>query len=284
MAQLEGALLAHKLEGMYGLSFLDYKEEFDGETFIGIRPIDPPKPNGFGILVAKTPRKVEAFFRADSFSRGLLRRMGEASREAKEKFSLLVTQAQAKGLRITAIINSSPLNDLSLLPAEEWQSIEIDCDARLPNSKITVDILNAYAFEVISICMGLILSLLPLEEIDDSPFVQDAGLPEGAQTTVLVNKYERSKVNRTACILHYGAICQACGFNFEDFYGELGREVIEVHHTVPVSEMGGSYRVNPIKDLVPVCGNCHTILHKRSPPYSIEELREIIISQQNPLD
>ncbi len=97
--------------------------------------------------------------------------------------------------------------------------------------------------------------------------------PEGLARSVIVNAYERSSAARTACINHYKPVCQVCRANFEERYGEVGRGYIHVHHLVPISSVGSQYQVNPIKDLVPVCPNCHAMLHRREPPLSIEELR-----------
>ncbi|GAA3562847.1 DUF3427 domain-containing protein [Marinobacter xestospongiae] len=100
-----------------------------------------------------------------------------------------------------------------------------------------------------------------------------ASYKEGQRTQVLVNRYERDRSARDACIQHHGARCQACGLDFGEKYGELGEGFIHVHHTTPVSEVGEGYSVDPVKDLVPVCPNCHAMLHRRNPPYSVEELR-----------
>ena len=91
-----------------------------------------------------------------------------------------------------------------------------------------------------------------------------------------VNKYERSPVNRAACIAHFGTTCNVCGFDFGVHYGDLGQDFIEVHHRVPVSSMGGAYRVDPVRDLVPVCGNCHAMLHRTNPPLSTDDLKTLI--------
>jgi predicted HNH restriction endonuclease len=48
------------------------------------------------------------------------------------------------------------------------------------------------------------------------------------------------------------------------------------HHTVPLADSGESYVVEPIRDLRPVCPNCHAIIHTRVPPFSIEEMRGIL--------
>lgn len=97
---------------------------------------------------------------------------------------------------------------------------------------------------------------------------------EGSTATVEVNRYERSKAARKACLGHYGAQCQVCGLRFEERYGEIGEGFIEVHHVVPLSESEVIHEVDPIEDLKPVCPNCHAMLHQESPPLSIEELRE----------
>jgi len=106
----------------------------------------------------------------------------------------------------------------------------------------------------------------------------EAGLPEGAKIQIVVNKYERSPANRAACISHYGPICQVCSFDFGSFYGQIGQDYIEVHHRVPVSSMGGAYRVDPVTDLVPVCGNCHAMMHRKNPPLSVEELKALLVN------
>jgi 5-methylcytosine-specific restriction protein A len=49
-----------------------------------------------------------------------------------------------------------------------------------------------------------------------------------------------------------------------------------VHHLIPVSKLGEGYRINPKTDLVPLCPTCHGVAHRRTPPWTIEELREMI--------
>ena len=99
---------------------------------------------------------------------------------------------------------------------------------------------------------------------------------EGGKTTVLVNKYERDPALRLACINVYGYICQICGFDFENYYGEIGRNFCHVHHIKPLSEMDGATQIDPRTDLIPVCPNCHAMLHKTKPALSPEQLKKII--------
>lgn len=103
------------------------------------------------------------------------------------------------------------------------------------------------------------------------------GIREGAVRQVTVNAYERSPRARAECIEHYGAKCCVCDFEFERVYGkELGAGFIHVHHIMDLAQIGEEYEVNPIKDLRPVCPNCHSMLHKRKPAIHPDELRKII--------
>ena len=59
---------------------------------------------------------------------------------------------------------------------------------------------------------------------------------------------------------------------FESIYGDIGKHFIHVHHIIPLSSIDETYILDPVKDLRPVCPNCHAMLHKRVPPFSIDEL------------
>lgn len=106
--------------------------------------------------------------------------------------------------------------------------------------------------------------------------INQENLFEGAVRRVSVNAYERNLEARKICINYYGAICKICNFNFETTYGEIGKGFIHVHHLKQISEIGETYRIDPITDLIPVCPNCHAIIHKRNPPYTIEEVRDFL--------
>ena len=101
---------------------------------------------------------------------------------------------------------------------------------------------------------------------------------EGIKKTVAVNKYERSSVARSMCIEQNGCICKICGFDFEKTYGESGKGFVHVHHLVPIHKIGREYRVDYKNDLMPVCPNCHAMLHRRhlGKELTPEELRELI--------
>lgn len=95
---------------------------------------------------------------------------------------------------------------------------------------------------------------------------------EGKKHEASVTRYERDRGNRKACIAHYGYVCQVCGMNFEQVYGELGKDYIEVHHLHPVSQ--GQRKVDPIKDLIPLCSNCHSMIHRQEDVSDWKGLRD----------
>lgn len=104
-------------------------------------------------------------------------------------------------------------------------------------------------------------------------------LVEGAASTVVVNAYERNAVARRRCLEHHGYSCKVCGFNFEQAYGEIGKGFIHVHHIVPLHTIKASYQVDPINDLVPVCPNCHAMIHSTRPPQAMDELRQVLAAR-----
>ena len=100
---------------------------------------------------------------------------------------------------------------------------------------------------------------------------------EGASEYVMLNKYERNPQARATCIAAHGTACKVCGIDFAKAYGPEFAGKIEVHHIIPLSEIGEEYVVDPINDLVPVCPNCHTALHsKKDGVYTVEEIRLLL--------
>lgn len=100
---------------------------------------------------------------------------------------------------------------------------------------------------------------------------------EGKRVMVHSYKYERNPKNRKKAIEYHGTRCYVCGFDFYEAYGELGEGFIEVHHKTPLYEQNGEFEINPKEDLVPVCSNCHRMLHRqRNEPLSIDALKNML--------
>lgn len=99
---------------------------------------------------------------------------------------------------------------------------------------------------------------------------------EGSKVNVTINAYERSPTARAACIEHHGLNCSVCAFNFSQVFGDLGKGFIHVHHVVAIGSIGEEYEVDPVTDLIPVCPNCHAMIHRVEPPLSIDQLKECL--------
>ncbi|MCA9281056.1 MAG: HNH endonuclease [Phycisphaeraceae bacterium] len=123
-------------------------------------------------------------------------------------------------------------------------------------------------------CDDAVTVVLPVRSDDSANFT------EGKVRVVLSNTYERNPIARRECIRIQGWSCAVCEFNFEHAYGDLGEKYIHVHHLIPIASIGQEYQIDPAKDLVPICPNCHAMIHRRDPPLAVEELRRIIRSNK----
>jgi 5-methylcytosine-specific restriction protein A len=99
---------------------------------------------------------------------------------------------------------------------------------------------------------------------------------DGAVQRVLTNRYERDPRARRACLAKHGVSCCVCGFDFEKRYGSLGTGFVHVHHKKPLATLRADYMLDPVRDLCPVCPNCHAMLHAQDPPLSVDELKNLL--------
>jgi hypothetical protein len=97
----------------------------------------------------------------------------------------------------------------------------------------------------------------------------------------LVKERNRYLVRRAKEIWSHkpdGMRCSICSFSFFEVYGEVGEEFIEAHHSMPISALEPDTIVKP-SDLVPVCSNCHRMLHRKRPWLTVSQLKSIVASQ-----
>lgn len=266
-------LFADRLAARFGLSLTSKLSVGGPESGFSLRVGGIDAPNGFCVNITLGWRSAEATFVPDTFASGLMKTLCADEFKRRQEFSSLSAAFSGAGTRCVVRVDEKTA-DLSILPEGKWSRFELVCSRLTDKSDAQRD-----AEEVGGACLALLLSLLPTEdeESEHSPFGQ--GLPEGALTHVAVNRYERSPANRAAAIAVHGAICASCGFDFARFYGALGDGFIEVHHRTPVSLMGKSYVIDPVKDLVPLCSNCHQMVHREDPPVIAEKLREMLMDR-----
>jgi 5-methylcytosine-specific restriction enzyme A len=151
-----------------------------------------------------------------------------------------------------------------------WKSIdfqwitpveEIESNSEWKSVEILLETSASFLFDVLS-------SALRTDNAEEE------GKIEGFTIESKCGRYSRSATNRKACLKHFGYVCAACGFEPAEAYGPDGIGVIHVHHLTPLSKMTKAGPVSPIEDLVPLCANCHNFAHRKSPPYTPEEIRE----------
>lgn len=118
-------------------------------------------------------------------------------------------------------------------------------------------------------------------DLDPAEVRTDVEYAEGAVRRITVNAYERDRAARAACIARHGVRCAVCEMSFQELYGEIGRGFIHVHHRKPLALRRAEYKLRPTIDLVPVCPNCHAMLHTKSPPLGVDELREIMAARKS---
>jgi 5-methylcytosine-specific restriction enzyme A len=276
---MESELFQKALVGIQaatGLTLEADRVTWAGMSADAVRIQGAPDGIAFGVSLSAMPARAVALFVADAFAGPLIRNVGAVVMRDPLSWRRIVEDGKTNhGIRTTILVNGSDVSNLDSIEFEVWESLEIECSARVP--RINGDGLKQL-IEVGSQCLALIM------ECQETGLDQDPGaigLPEGAKSLVEVNRYERSPVNRTMCIRHYGPTCWVCDLDFAQAYGSIGKDFVEVHHRIPVSQIGAGYVVDPLRDLVPLCSNCHSMVHRRNPPYSPQELRALIGGSQD---
>jgi len=100
---------------------------------------------------------------------------------------------------------------------------------------------------------------------------------EGEKYEHTINSYRRDSNARDLCISFHGYKCCICKKKMEELYGKLGKNFVHVHHLKLISASKKKYKINGIKDLRPVCPNCHAIIHRANPPYSIRTVKNHLV-------
>jgi 5-methylcytosine-specific restriction protein A len=248
----------------------------DGQRVV-VSPSDLPERKSFRLELLLGWRSVNVEIVSGAYSRDLVASMGRADTRQQEVFRGFLKSASEKGAVVTVQVNGCGYSfaDHSIW-AMSWEKFQLNVERHPVVPKDTSpEEVAAVVVPWVSNALGAVLSLLPLEADDEQ------ARQEGAKREVTATRYERDPFNRALCLEIHGTTCKACGFDFGESYGQIGQGFIDVHHVDQLSEQGGNaVAVNPIVDLVPLCSNCHSMAHRRTPPYSVQELRGFIEAQQ----
>lgn len=102
------------------------------------------------------------------------------------------------------------------------------------------------------------------------PTIASTSSSEGRRYEVTITKVERDPRLRDLCLARYGTRCCACGVDLGEAYGPAGAGLIHVHHLHPAAE--GERETDAIRDLRPVCPNCHMVIHAGEALRTVEEV------------
>ncbi|MFR4079595.1 MAG: HNH endonuclease [Prevotella sp.] len=204
----------------------------------------------------------------------ILKDMASTEVSKRKRFEIYKEMLEDKGAKIVFLVNGSNIF------TNEWPELWRSFMCKIVLVPISDSDSSEKEFSVISewlkYCFEFIFSLLTITDINDKGDNITSIQTEGTPTEIRSIRYERNPINRQLCLHRKGYNCAVCGMNFYDIYGKIGYHYIEVHHTTPVSAMTPGYVFDVDRDLVPLCSNCHAMVHRRTPPYTVEELKGII--------
>lgn len=122
------------------------------------------------------------------------------------------------------------------------------------------------------------VSLIESKLIHNNDVDELESYEEGNKKSRFVTFYERNPKLRRQAIAIHGLNCKACGFNFGERYGSYADGLIHIHHIKPISQLDNPKIINPETDLIPLCANCHAVVHyKKFKTLSVDQLAALII-------
>ncbi len=253
-------------------------ESFNNGQRLIIRPANVDTTIYFKVEVILGWRSIEAKFIPDNYSAELLVAMESASADQKAAFVTFAGSIIDKGARFGMTFGQ--LKENPLCPSDwpsRWTDFEISMEKVGLVFGMGDDEDSKVALPWIASFFGATLALLPLEPIVSTDIQK--GEEEGRAFYAMVRKYERSRINRAACLEVNGTKCIICKVEFGEEYGSIAEGLIHIHHLTPVSMLGDGYVIDPSKDLVPVCPNCHAVIHRHFPPLDLDTVRQALNSR-----
>jgi predicted HNH restriction endonuclease len=201
-----------------------------------------------------------------------------AKANGRNDFNLLVYKTKTNDERNHYVIPFSSVADNfvkeSLTHSDANGSIRWNCT--LKDGKLHVSHTGKYADVSRFHRTMLITETVVPDSIIAEEVLENEVFSEGSVVRVIVNRYERDSNARRICIELFGARCSICGFDFGAVYGQSLDGFIHVHHLTPLHKIGKDYVVNPKTDLIPVCPNCHAVIHSKRPQLTVEQVRQIL--------
>lgn len=245
----------------------------EGDTdVLQLWPVDLDPNQTFKLCLKPAWRSASVVLELGRFAGALLRSIGNAATDAQLTCHTFVSAIRKGGGQVKFTLNGADV-EIGMDWPFDVKSLEVVVrqGALVFEHDSDTDILNLVDRLMVPI-FGIFAALIGVEDV----VPEMAGEDEGRPYQTLVTKYERKQVNREACLRVNEPVCSVCGFDFERVYGSVGQGFIEIHHVEPLSEIAVEHAIDPGKDLVPLCSNCHAMAHRQRPAYSINELRGML--------
>jgi 5-methylcytosine-specific restriction protein A len=280
MSPIDPNSLADTVTTETGLAFVaSLVSDSGGGYWFELSPAGHSADNTFKLVIEIGWRRINAKFQLGKFGGDLLNAIRKVDLSGRKLFVSILNACHDDGAHIGLRLNGAirHYTDQQIWD-ENWRSFEFNINKgmlSINEGDTTADRqhINHWACRMAAAA----LAILPVEE-DQCENQEMVGYPEGSQLQTVVNRYERDRRNRAAAIAIHGQICRACGVDMQHRYGFVAEGLVEIHHTVPVSMLGPEYLINPATDLVPLCPTCHAVAHRRSPPFTVEEIKKMLQS------
>ncbi len=271
---MEPCEIRRQLEAEYDIPFVVLQTMDGGEPAYIIGPENNSKELFVIKVYFRNRIRLYMDFLPEKYSAKFIESMATQPADNRSQFVAYADLLRSKGAKVDIRVNDTPLN---LEKADQWPTAWVTCQIHVTKMPVFENGEN-YSDEAYrwgSIMMGMVLSLANIVSVEDV-IQEHTGYAEGDVQRTEANRYERNPLNRKLCLSAKGYDCAVCGMNFEKEYGELGHNFIHVHHIIPVSKLGSGYIINPLQDLIPVCPNCHAMLHRTDPPLTPDSLRGLV--------
>lgn len=225
------------------------------------------------IYLTNSPYTATAALVPDTFAGRLVRFLGDQAKEVADLWQRMVDEFALDGTQVMVNVNGTARKPIEAVDVE-WQSLEIEASTKIQERPVNPQTRGrALASSALGVLSLFVACFDHDNQVNHTEDAEELGDEEGAPVLRLSRQYERKKANRIRCLNHHGYSCVVCGFNFEERYGSLGAGFVEVHHIFPVASMPEGYRPDPRTEMVPLCANCHRMVHKSFPPLDPDELR-----------
>lgn len=263
--------IKNELETNYDIPFdVKFRQEYNDPHFILAPSNDMGELFEVNIAIRQDIRLIIEIT-PQKYAADMIKDMNLATEEKRNLFRKYLSLFSDENAKVDIRVNH---NLCDLMQNDDWKY-------EWKNFRIRISKVLAGAFDRpdikqevpkwASYSVGIMMALLNVEVMtNDEQFL------EGKRSQITFNRYERNPANRELCLAYNGYLCKICGFDFEKQYGIMGRGFIHVHHIEAISSHEDAYYLNPKTDLIPVCPNCHAMIHRLNPPMKPAALKEII--------